>query len=230
MCNKELKPWQRREGESLKAFGAFQMYLEMDVQRSLDAVAQKCSKSIGLINRWSGAHQWVERVRAWEDHQAELRRSSEENAITAEAVEWREREREMREWQWQEYLEQKKRAAELLSYPITEEQRIEPDPNDPNQMVTIIIRSVNFTISDGIRLLKLANEMGERALNKPMTRTQVDINNQVQIIDTPRKAKFLVDKFRRELMTQLEMSMEEANEALQFGMPNEWALASQLEM
>ena len=117
-----------------------------------------------------------------------------------------------------------------LRGPITEEQRIEPDPNDPNQMVTIIIRSVNFTISDGIRLLKLANEMGERALNKPMTRTQVDINNQVQIIDTPRKAKFLVDKFRRELMTQLEMSMEEANEALQFGMPNEWALASQLEM
>ena len=42
----EMKPWERQERESDKAFAAFRVYLEMGPKRSLRAVAQKLGKSV----------------------------------------------------------------------------------------------------------------------------------------------------------------------------------------
>lgn len=71
------RPWERRKGESAPAFAAFSAYLEMGPERSIRAVAQKCTKSVSLIRRWSSAYHWVERVRAWDNQlQEEARRAS----------------------------------------------------------------------------------------------------------------------------------------------------------
>lgn len=67
------KPWERQKGESVQAFGAFSIYLEMGAERSLRAVCQKCTKSIPLIKRWSSIHEWVERAAAYD---AELHRKA----------------------------------------------------------------------------------------------------------------------------------------------------------
>lgn len=70
-------PWERRGGESVQAFAAFSLYLEMGVKRSLQAVSQELSKSRTLISRWSSAYQWVERCRAWDDYlQREARKAA----------------------------------------------------------------------------------------------------------------------------------------------------------
>ena len=62
----DTKPWERQEGESVKAFEAFTVYLEMGDERSIREVAQRLAKSRTLIGRWSVTYQWVERVAAFD--------------------------------------------------------------------------------------------------------------------------------------------------------------------
>lgn len=63
----EVKPWERQEGESDKAFAAFRIYLEMGSKRSIAAVSQECTKSVSLIKRWSKRWSWQVRVRKHTD-------------------------------------------------------------------------------------------------------------------------------------------------------------------
>ena len=67
------KTWERQKGESVQAFEAFSIYLEMGTERSIRAVGQKLVKSRTLISRWSATYEWVERVAAYD---AELHRQA----------------------------------------------------------------------------------------------------------------------------------------------------------
>jgi hypothetical protein len=62
--NESLKPWEQQEGESEKAFEAFEMYLQMGPERSLAKAAQLLGKSTTLLEEWSRKHFWQSRVRA----------------------------------------------------------------------------------------------------------------------------------------------------------------------
>lgn len=74
----DTKPWERQEGEGVKPFEAFSIYLDLGEERSIRAVAQKLAKSRQLISRWSATYNWVERVAARDD---ELRRKAHEEAV-----------------------------------------------------------------------------------------------------------------------------------------------------
>lgn len=74
----DAKPWERQEGESVKAFEAFSCYLGMGEDRSIRAVAEKLHKSSTLIGRWSRTHGWVERVAA---HKNDVQRAAHEEAL-----------------------------------------------------------------------------------------------------------------------------------------------------
>lgn len=74
----ENKPWERLEGESVKAFEAFMIYLEMGEDRSLRAVGQRLGKSKTLIDRWSSAYGWVERTAAYD---LDIQRKAHANAV-----------------------------------------------------------------------------------------------------------------------------------------------------
>lgn len=54
------------EGESSKAYQAFASYCEMGETRTIEAVAAAYQKSVGLLNRWSRRHQWLERARQFD--------------------------------------------------------------------------------------------------------------------------------------------------------------------
>lgn len=62
----DTNPWERQEGESVKAFEAFMVYLKLGDDRSVRAVGQECAKSRSLISRWCTAHRWVERAAAYD--------------------------------------------------------------------------------------------------------------------------------------------------------------------
>ena len=74
----DTKPWERQEGESVKAFEAFTVFLEMGVERSLRAVGQRLGKSRALIERWSRTYQWVERVASYD---ADVQRKAHAKAV-----------------------------------------------------------------------------------------------------------------------------------------------------
>ena len=74
----DTKPWERQEGESIKAFEAFTVYLDMGDERSLRAVGQRLGKSRALIERWSRTYQWVERVASYD---ADVQRKAHAKAV-----------------------------------------------------------------------------------------------------------------------------------------------------
>ena len=66
------KLWERWEGEGDKPYEAFQLYMTEGNDRSIPKVAQKLSKSVPLLKRWSAKFKWVDRVRAWDEQKDSL--------------------------------------------------------------------------------------------------------------------------------------------------------------
>lgn len=61
----EDRPWQRRPTESIQAYDAFRVYMKV---RTLEKTCKELGKSWQLISRWSSQHDWVERVKLFNDH------------------------------------------------------------------------------------------------------------------------------------------------------------------
>jgi hypothetical protein len=61
-------PWTCREGETPKGYAAFQAYMRQGKDRSLRRTAEETKTATGLINRWSSAHDWVERAAAYDSY------------------------------------------------------------------------------------------------------------------------------------------------------------------
>src|SRR5206468_2953009 len=86
--------------ESAKAFAAFSVYLGMGPERSLEAVAQKITKSSRLLKRWSRKFDWPGRVRAYADRLAAVEREATEALAREKAAEWLKRQQAIREDGW----------------------------------------------------------------------------------------------------------------------------------
>lgn len=81
-----LEPWDQQEGESGPAFAGFVAYRDQPAdERSVRKVARSLSKSGSLIRRWSAAHRWVERAKAWDLHQDRARQKALEREQIAAA-------------------------------------------------------------------------------------------------------------------------------------------------
>lgn len=68
--------WDRLDGESTAAYAAFCRYRDLGQERSTAKVAQELSKSKTLMDRWSGAWNWVNRC--WEFDAQEDERTREQ--------------------------------------------------------------------------------------------------------------------------------------------------------
>lgn len=70
---KEAKPWEIQDGETAKQFEAFVVYRDME-NRSLANTGKLLGKSKAIMERWSSANNWVERVAAWENEKDRIAR------------------------------------------------------------------------------------------------------------------------------------------------------------
>jgi transposase len=73
--------WERMPGEGRKAFAAFKAYLDLGETRSVRQAARAVGKSLSLLNKWCGAHKWVERARLFDAHMDERKRQAQAKAI-----------------------------------------------------------------------------------------------------------------------------------------------------
>lgn len=64
--------WDIQEGESTRAYKAFEVYRDMGPQRSLAKVSQKHAKTLPTLKDWSKTHDWVARASAWDAYQREI--------------------------------------------------------------------------------------------------------------------------------------------------------------
>lgn len=72
--------WSRRDDESKQSYDAFEIYLNLGISRTGKATSIKVNKSISLISRWSSKYNWIERARAWDNHNTKLFQESYDNA------------------------------------------------------------------------------------------------------------------------------------------------------
>lgn len=71
MSNENLRPWERQDGETEKAFSAFKAYLEME-DRNVTSLAKRLSKSRQLLVNWKQKYNWQERCIAWDKSLQEI--------------------------------------------------------------------------------------------------------------------------------------------------------------
>jgi hypothetical protein len=64
----EEKPWDRRPGESAKAYRAFALYRDMQADRTFESVARELRCSGTNIRRFAKRWDWAQRVRAYDIH------------------------------------------------------------------------------------------------------------------------------------------------------------------
>ena len=93
--------FEQQPKESAKAFAAFSAYLSMGPERSLEAVAQKFTKSSRLLKRWSRRFDWAGRVRAHAERLATVEREATEALAREKGAEWLKRQQTLRQTEWE---------------------------------------------------------------------------------------------------------------------------------
>lgn len=74
--------WERQPGETSKQFEAFSVYCDLRPnERSLRKAAAQLGKSTYLLEDWSRANNWVQRVEAWDDEAARVARQAQLDEI-----------------------------------------------------------------------------------------------------------------------------------------------------
>ena len=94
--------YEQHPRESVRAFAAFKMYLDMGPNRSLASVAAKMGRSKTRMEQLSRKFGWPERVAARDAHLAELEREAIERLACEKAVEWWQLHEPARRQAWQE--------------------------------------------------------------------------------------------------------------------------------
>lgn len=59
--------WERQEGETSVAYGAFLAFRDMGEKRSVSELVRRCGKSRSLLDRWRKQWQWDKRVLAYDN-------------------------------------------------------------------------------------------------------------------------------------------------------------------
>src|SRR6266699_531511 len=96
-----MRSWERRKGESGKAFAALQEYFSLGLQRSVAELARKLGKNQSLLHRWSRIHEWPGRAREYDEYRQKVEEDSWTEAALKQAEIWRERDQQIREAKWQ---------------------------------------------------------------------------------------------------------------------------------
>jgi hypothetical protein len=146
-------PFEQSERESGKAFAAFSLYLSLGPDRSIAAVAQKLSKSIPLLKRWSVRFDWGGRVAAHAAHLAVVEREATEAVARGKAAEWMQRQVEQREAEWL-------LRGELIAAGRKVLERFKDG-------------SRGATLGDAARALEIASKLGRLAAGMATEKTEV---------------------------------------------------------
>jgi hypothetical protein len=74
MTSEAPLPWEQQAREGKEAFYCFTVYRDTGpLERSYARVVSECGRSRTLIQRWMTTWFWIERCRAWDKHQDEIR-------------------------------------------------------------------------------------------------------------------------------------------------------------
>ncbi|MGE0131924.1 MAG: hypothetical protein AB7U82_27890 [Blastocatellales bacterium] len=149
--------WLRQPHESARAFKAFESYRDAGAERSLQSVAVQIGRTSRTVERYSAAHNWVDRAKDFDLYQQNRQQELFDNELRAdaraEAEKWRQRRIEYREAAFVRAEKLLQRADEMMKFPLQQVER----KGDNGE--TVIIKPYRWNANSIVHLNRLANEL-----------------------------------------------------------------------
>lgn len=164
-----MSAWDRRDGESVKAYRAFIAYRDLGAERSLSKVAQQLSKSETIIKRWSSQFDWVARAQAWDDEQQTV---ADETMLDIFGDNLAKERKELLQAELDDYRTALAEYRRAMAHARVINREHTGVTKDPATGETIKIVTVRLTPNEHIRLMRWRLDiarLGRLALGLPMT-------------------------------------------------------------
>jgi hypothetical protein len=110
--------WHRQRREGAQAFRAFEAYLDLGPDRSLKAVAQRCTKSISIMRRWSARWEWMNRAAAYDEHVRIVEEQARQRERARHAAEMERRKIAVQDEAWEMFQKLRERVNQMLRFPL----------------------------------------------------------------------------------------------------------------
>ncbi len=146
--------WSRREGESSRAFAAFEVYRDLGVERSLVKVGQTLGKSRALVERWSAQHDWVDRVAALEARDEMLRREAIEDHVQAGAEDRAKREAALLERGLGVRESAMTQAEKMVGWPLARQEVVREGPDGED--ATYVFMPAGWSKNTAVSMFNMA--------------------------------------------------------------------------
>jgi hypothetical protein len=173
--------WQRRPGESARAYAAARVYFEMGAGRSQAEVAQKSAKSRPLIKRWSSVWEWVSRAAAFDEYLESIANKALEQAAQTQALKWQERNEALRERMYNTAMRALDRVDRMFEFPLaTVTTTGQLGPDGVQQNVTVV-RPARWTFDTTARLALIGNRLAREAIKNEGSPSAADADRRDEV-------------------------------------------------
>lgn len=172
-----------KDGKAFEPIGAYEFFLrycEMPAPRSVKRLAQQ--KGVKITSRtlenYSAKYSWQTRAFAYDRHVAALEQNAKDVARFHNQRKWTERREMVRNNEWTDAQELRKKAKEFLAMPLIEEKVISEEVSKDGKKIIkhIVQMPIKGTLNDVVRMIDLADKLERNA---------VDAETERIIIDTP---------------------------------------------
>lgn len=166
--------------EPIAAYEMFLRYCDMPAPRSVRRLAAEkgVKVTVRTLETYSAKFSWQTRAFAYDRYVSALEQNAKDVARFNLQRKWTERRETVRNNEWNDAQELRKKAKDFLSMPLIEEKTTEEEiaPDGKTIHKTIVRMPIKGTLNDVVRMLDLADRLERNA---------VDAETDRIIIDTP---------------------------------------------
>jgi hypothetical protein len=156
---KQRKAWEKSPREHIRAYAAAKEYFDLGAERSLDKVAHRLQKSLGLMKRWSTRNHWGQRAAAYDRWCNRIKQQELEDQRRQTAQRWAAREEKRREDDYQLSVKMREKALDILKYPVA---TITTSSADGKSTTTV--KPGRWSLATVARLAEAASNLSGKAI------------------------------------------------------------------
>lgn len=173
-----------KAGEPLAAYEMFLLYCEQPAPRSIRRLAQSPEVKVSArsLENYSVKYNWQTRAFAYDRYIAALEQNAKDVARFNNQKKWTERREIVRNNEWNDAQELRKKAKEFLALPMIETKVVNETLSSDGKTIiqNVTIMPVKGTLTDVIRMLETADKLERNA---------VDAETDRIIFDTPERKR-----------------------------------------
>ena len=178
-----MRLWGPQEGESAKAFSAFETYRDLGPSRTLREAAgihygreNPSQGQYDTLRRWSRQHAWAERVEHYDQWLRMERHDAVAEHVRAQAEDHAKRESRLREKALEAREQAMERTLLMLKSPLYEQRRsIEDGPS--GEEITLVMVPAKWSLSTAVNLYNLSQNNAGLTAEEIEATGELDFSN-----------------------------------------------------